>query len=273
MSNWNRRHVPLVLFCSWLAGACGSGQTPAAYDGAQSSHGLDGGGGTGDGAAGNSVAGTAGTEAGGGAAGAGDPDSGSSADGAGGGGDAGLGAVGGAPLADASAVSTDGGGSPAADGAAPPDAGLAGPAGDGGGSDASFRHCTGNPDFGATVSEMQVAQALPTPMGGPLPGGYLIQTAHAIYTGSGGASGPNGKTRRGTKAFVLGGGAHVNELLFLEGVRVERTDSVRVEPTSLVLTRTCPSAETAVSVGYTADGTTVTLIDPAANTVETWTKH
>lgn len=52
--------------------------------------------------------------------------------------------------------------------------------------------CNRLPQQGTMVEETQVATAPPVPTAGWYPGGNFVLTAATVYTGSGGASGPNG---------------------------------------------------------------------------------
>jgi hypothetical protein len=142
------------------------------------------------------------------------------------------------------------------------------------GPDVPPRSCTGNVVSGLPIQELQVAEALPTPTGGVIPGGFLLQRSHTIYTGPGGATGPNGKTRRNTTAFDLSGLPHMNEALSLnDGLSVERSLRVKITGASIELTQTCPGPQPPYTVGYSVTAGVLSIINPATSTVETFTRR
>jgi hypothetical protein len=273
MSNRLRLCFVVVLACGSNLVACGGGSSGTGTAGAGGGSAGSGGtaaaghGGTG-GAAGSSAAG-AGGAAGSSAAGTGGA-AGSSAAGAGGA--AGSSAAGTGGGAGSSAAGTGGGAGSSGGGAGGGTAGGGGAGGAAGGTagGGGAQGCNAITNSATEIAETRVAAAMPTnAIGGtPLAGTYY-QVSHTIYTGPGGATGPNGNTRK-VVAVLTANGAGFSEQLVqqVNGTEDRATAALSISDKTLMVTISCPASGGGTSLPFSVNGDDITIFDVQSSAVQ-----
>jgi hypothetical protein len=106
------------------------------------------------------------------------------------------------------------------------------------------------------IAGQRVAAALPTPHGGTIVDGTYIETAYTIYTGAGGAMGPEGMDHQFT-AVIGGGTARVAFLT--NGVQKRYTFRIETSGTQTTWTFTCPPTMAPIVYGFDASQTQIML--------------
>jgi hypothetical protein len=131
-----------------------------------------------------------------------------------------------------------------------------------------------------TIDETQVAGALPTAeaAGGSFAPGTYFRTAATVYTGSGGATGPNGVTDKQTIVLSnasAGGGAFVAQSVQSTNGGADQRGTLMGTPsgTTVSLLITCPASGPFGAFPYTATATSFTLYNTLHNVVEVYTKQ
>jgi hypothetical protein len=118
---------------------------------------------------------------------------------------------------------------------------------------------------------VQAATAQPSAAGGALVDGTYFLTSYTIHTGSGGNSGPTGTKLRQTMT-LSGTGTALQTARAKDGAEVKLNATLAASGTNVTITFTCgPTGGT--SLGYTASGNTLLLLDAANKNVQTFTKQ
>jgi hypothetical protein len=146
--------------------------------------------------------------------------------------------------------------------------------------------CNEVPQIGSVVNEMQVDSAPPAAMGGWYPAGTFALTSATVYTGPGGATGPDGNRYAMTLDVISEGSTDLYE--FVQSVsgqpdyRYAISANLLNEPmTESIATWTCPQTGDFLDGGtsllpydgitngtpssFTSAGTSVTLYVPGPN--------
>jgi hypothetical protein len=131
---------------------------------------------------------------------------------------------------------------------------------------------------GTPIAETRVAAAMPTGSGGTLVDGTYHLTRREIYTGTGGASGPTGDTRKAT--LVIANAASATMTLdfatSINGAGDARERYAGNTPangvTQFGVTRSCPPIAVISVSAYSAAGSTLVLINQNDGDVDTWTR-
>jgi hypothetical protein len=132
--------------------------------------------------------------------------------------------------------------------------------------DAPAGSCNAYANGAPLIEETRSPTTVPTPQGGPISDGLYFETSFVVYTGAGGASGPDGVHHQ-FEAMVSGNRIDVVYLDVSTGVEGRRTATLTRNGTMLHWAFTCPSNLGALDYGYdattAADGNTteITLYD------------
>jgi hypothetical protein len=132
---------------------------------------------------------------------------------------------------------------------------------------------------GTPITEMRVAADIPTSTGGTLVDGTYHLTRREIYTGSTGASGPTGDTRKATLVITNATTASLTMdfATSINGAGDSRERYSGNVPASGVpqfaVTRSCPPIAVISVSGFSATGNTLVLVNQNDGEVDTWTRQ
>ena len=143
-------------------------------------------------------------------------------------------------------------------------------AGAGGGGTAGAQACNTTVNTGTAIPETRVADVMPTnATGGTILPGTYHQISHTIYTGIGGATGPNGSTRKTTAVIASTAGGFTEQFVAsVDGGADQRFSfEVTVNGTMLNLAVTCPGGNP-LQFGYSVVGDTIIVFNTDASAVE-----
>lgn len=164
-----------------------------------------------------------------------------------------------------------GGGGGAGGQTASSSSGTAGGGGAGGSGCSAAAQCGAPEACGPWATVEQIAMDPPAPTSGPIAEGTYELSAHNVYTGPGGASGPFGDKRQSRLTLAMSAGAYLLTNASISQSAplsiVVQGGSYAVSAGMLALNGTCPSAA-ALSLAYTATGSTLSLRVPNGTTLD-----
>jgi len=138
----------------------------------------------------------------------------------------------------------------------------------------SFDTCNSLVNAAPLVQEQRQPTDAPLPDGGTFVDGTYFLTAVTLYTGDGGASGPDGRSAQQTSMAAGGIGQSVSTS---DGCTSHSTSEISFSGTQITLTTICPACTPgpcdSTTLGYTATPTTFMLFAPSGSnvTVQTYT--
>jgi hypothetical protein len=134
-------------------------------------------------------------------------------------------------------------------------------------------HCNDLINMAPVIPGQKVAAVLPTPRGGTIADGTYYETAYTLYTGAGGATGPEGVDHQMT-AIIAGGMARV--VVFGDVVQQRYLFNIATSGTTTTWNFLCPTGFTAIPYGFDATPSEITLyvpFDPANQRTFTLTRQ
>jgi hypothetical protein len=120
--------------------------------------------------------------------------------------------------------------------------------------------CNGLTGTAPFITRQQVASSPPPMTGGMLVDGTYFLTAYAVYTGTGGATGPTGAP---FSELVVHAGGFAEAVVQTQGspILTRQNNTITTSGNNYVTTVVCPAGAPSQTLSYTATANVLTIVD------------